>query len=122
MRMTPEAFHTWSQRLQLSAETEALIAPIRSSPPVRRPSGRAGNITGRYPSPKMGVSIQFESDRVEFLARFGGARAWGRLRLRNLLVRFSKTQPVPASYPCGLSRAASIPSAKAQGFTRPRFA
>ncbi len=74
MRMTPEAFHTWSQRLQLSAETEALIASIRSSPPARRPSGRAGNITGRYPSPKMGVSIQFESDRVEFWAMFGMER------------------------------------------------
>jgi len=31
-------------------------------------SGRANNITGRYPSPKMGMSIQFESDRVEFWA------------------------------------------------------
>ena len=46
MRMTPEAFHTWSQRLRLSSETEALIASIRSSPPVRRVSGRAKNITG----------------------------------------------------------------------------
>ena len=68
MRMTPEAFHTWSQRLRLSSETEALIASIRESPPIRPVSGRAGNITGRYPSPKMGVSIQFESDRVEFWA------------------------------------------------------
>jgi hypothetical protein len=31
MRMTPEAFHTWNQRLRLSSETEALIAAIRSS-------------------------------------------------------------------------------------------
>src|SRR5690242_2359236 len=74
MRMTPEAFQTWSQRLQVSAETEALIASIRAAPPVRRPSGHAGNITGRYPSPKMGVSIQFESDRVEFWAIFGMER------------------------------------------------
>ena len=65
MKMTPEAFHTWIQHLGLSHETEALIASIRSSRPVRRVSGRAGNITGRYPSPKMGVSIQFESERVE---------------------------------------------------------
>jgi hypothetical protein len=46
MRMMPEAFPTWSQRFQLSAKTEALIASIRSSPPVRRPSERVGNITG----------------------------------------------------------------------------
>lgn len=66
MRMTPEEFHAWSQRLQFISETKALIAAMRSSPPVRRVSGRANNITGRYPSPKMGVSIQFESEHVEF--------------------------------------------------------
>ena len=66
MKMTSEAFRTWSQRLRLSSETEALIIAIRSSPPVRRVSGRANNITGRYPSPKMGMSIQFESDRGAF--------------------------------------------------------
>jgi putative transposase len=66
--MTPEEFHTWSQYLQFTSETEALIASIRSSPPVRRVSGRANNITGRYPSSKMGMSIQFESDHVEFWA------------------------------------------------------
>lgn len=49
-------------------ETEALIASIRSSPPVRRVSGRANNVTGRYPSPKMGVSTQFESEHVAFWA------------------------------------------------------
>ncbi len=74
MKMTPEAFHTWSQHLRLNSETEALIASIRSSPPVRRVSGRANNITGRYPSPKMGVSIQFESDRVEFWAIYAMER------------------------------------------------
>ncbi len=36
---------------------EALIASIRSSSPVRRVSGRANNITGRYPSPKMGMDL-----------------------------------------------------------------
>ena len=53
MRMTPEEFQAWGQRLQFTSETEALIAAIRSSPPVRRVRGRAKNITGRYPSPKM---------------------------------------------------------------------
>jgi hypothetical protein len=53
MRMTPEEFQAWGQRLQFTSETEALIVAIRSSPPVRRVRGRAKNITGRYPSPKM---------------------------------------------------------------------
>src|SRR6266487_2818871 len=68
MRMTSEEFHIWSQRLQLSKETEALITAIRSSPPVRRVTGRVNNVTGRYPSPKMGMSIQFESEHVELWA------------------------------------------------------
>jgi len=45
MKMTSEAFHTWSQHLQLSPETEALIASMRSSRPIRHVSGRSGNIT-----------------------------------------------------------------------------
>jgi putative transposase len=92
MRMTPEAFHAWSQHLQLSAETEALIATIRASPPVRRPSGRAGNITGHYPSPKMGVSIQFESDRVEFWAIFGMERD------ADVLEFYDQSSRIPLSY------------------------
>lgn len=68
MKMTPETFHIWCQHLGLTSETEALLASIRSSPPVRRVNSRAGNITGRFPSPKMGVSIQFESAHVEFWA------------------------------------------------------
>src|SRR5258708_376383 len=92
MRMTPEAFHTWSQRLQLSSETEALIASIRESPPVRRVSGRAGNITGRYPSPKMGVSIQFESDRVEFWAIYGMERD------EDVLEFYEQSSRIPLSY------------------------
>jgi putative transposase len=92
MRMTPEAFHTWSQHLRLSSETEALIASIRSSPPVRRVSGRAGNITGRYPSPKMGVSIQFESDRVEFWAIYRMERD------EDVLEFYDQSSRIPLSY------------------------
>src|SRR5579859_729642 len=72
--MTPETFHTWSQHLRLSSKTESLVTSIRSSPPIRRVGGRTGNITGRYPSPKMGVSIQFESEHVEFWAIYGMER------------------------------------------------
>jgi len=46
MRMTAQEFRAWSQPLQFTSETEALIAAIRSSPPVRRVSGRANNVTG----------------------------------------------------------------------------
>src|SRR5215471_21090920 len=92
MKMTPEAFHTWSQHLGLSPETEALIASIRSSQPVRRVSVRAGNITGRYPSPKMGVSIQFESERVELWAIYGMERD------EDVLEFYEQSSRIPLSY------------------------
>jgi len=34
----------------------------------RLPRGGGGNVSGVYPSRKMGVTIQFESHRVEFQA------------------------------------------------------
>ncbi|GHO56243.1 hypothetical protein KSB_47180 [Ktedonobacter robiniae] len=90
--MTPEEFHSWSQRLQLSETTEALIATIRSSPPVRRVSGRANNITGRYPSPKMGMSIQFESERVELWAIYAMERD------DDVLEFYEQSSRIPLSY------------------------
>src|SRR5260221_1633670 len=92
MRMTSEEFHTWSQRLQFPSETEALIASIRSSPPVRRVSGRANNITGRYPSPKMHCSIQFESEHVEFWAIYGMERD------DDVLEFYDQSSRIPLSY------------------------
>ena len=55
MRMTAEAFQAWSQRLQFSKETEALIAAIRSSPPVRRVSRACQEYHWALPQPKNAV-------------------------------------------------------------------
>jgi putative transposase len=92
MRMTPEAFHIWTQRLQFPKEAEALITAIRSSPPVRRVTGRANNTTGRYPSPKMGVSIQFESEHVEFWAIYEMERD------DDVLEYYDQASRIPLSY------------------------
>ncbi len=92
MKMTAEAFHTWSQHLQLSTETEALIASIRSSRSIRHVSGRSGYITGRYPRPNMGVSIQFESDRVESWALYTLERD------DDVLKYYEQSSRIPLSY------------------------
>src|SRR5947209_12557027 len=92
MRMTPDEFYAWSQRLQFTSETQTLIAAIRSSPPVRRVSGRANNITGRYPSLKMGVSIQFESEHVELWAIYGMERD------DDVLEFYEQPSRIPLSY------------------------
>src|SRR5579885_369590 len=56
----------WYKRLNLSDEARALIHRIRTSPPARSVQSFKGNVTGRYPSRKMGVTIQFESHKNEF--------------------------------------------------------
>ena len=90
--MTPEEFQSWSQRLQLTSETIALITTIRESPPVRRVRGRANNVTGRYPSPKMGRSIQFESQHVELWAIYGMERD------DDVLEFYDQSSRIPLSY------------------------
>ena len=55
----------WFQRLGIPEPTRSLIKGIRSSGPSRRVGGGGSNVSGRYPSRKMGVTIQFESHRVE---------------------------------------------------------
>jgi len=54
-----------AHRINLSQKTRQLIENIRSSEPSRSVNGRGNNVCGRYPSQKMGKTIQFESHRVE---------------------------------------------------------
>ncbi len=63
--LTSEQFRDWCLQLNLSEQTTILISQIRSSPPSRRVQSRRGNVSGRYPSHKMGVTIQFESHHHE---------------------------------------------------------
>src|SRR4051794_12905345 len=66
--LSQDEFAAWCRQLQLTDATSAIIAQIRGSPPARRVQSRRGNVSGRYPSRKMGVTIQFESHRVELAA------------------------------------------------------
>ncbi len=63
--MTTEEFRKWSVSLGLLEQTYTQIEQIRNTQPSRRVGGRAGNVSGRYPSRKMGMVIQFESHRNE---------------------------------------------------------
>jgi hypothetical protein len=58
------------ERLGLSVEAKVLVESIRSSPPTRRVRSAAGNVSVRYPSRKMGVTIQAESHHVELAALY----------------------------------------------------
>jgi putative transposase len=61
--LSPDDLLLWSRGLP--EDTRTLITRIRSSPPSRLVGGGRSNVCGRYPSKKMGVTIQFESHRVE---------------------------------------------------------
>ena len=63
-----EELLAWFQRVRLPECGRSIVRQIRSSEPTRRVGGGRRNVSGRYPSRKMGITIQFESHRVE-LAR-----------------------------------------------------
>jgi len=58
-------FVGWCRRLALTDTTQASVAEVRTRNPARRVGGGRENVSGRYPSRKMGLTIQFESHRVE---------------------------------------------------------
>ena len=58
-------FLGWCRRLALAETTQSTISEVRSRNPTRRVGGGRDNVSGRYPSRKMGLTIQFESHRVE---------------------------------------------------------
>lgn len=63
--LTESELHQLYQRLSLSRQAQQVIEEIRSSPPTRRVNSRAGNVSVRYPSRKMGRIIQAESHKNE---------------------------------------------------------
>ncbi len=63
--LSEQEFFLYCQRLAFSSQAQAALAAIRSSPPSRRVGGGRKNIPVRYPSRKMGVTIQAESHKNE---------------------------------------------------------
>lgn len=63
--LSENEFKRWCDILNLSTSTRQLIENIRFSEPSRLVNSKSGNVCGRYPSQKMGKTIQFESHRVE---------------------------------------------------------
>lgn len=62
------SWKSWVKKNNLLDKAVAVINNIRFSPPERRVGGGSYNVSGRYPSRKMGVTIQFESHKVELPA------------------------------------------------------
>jgi len=58
-------FEEWPNKLNLTDNAKNEVQHVRQSPPARRVGGGKHNVSGRYSSKKMGVTIQFESHKVE---------------------------------------------------------
>lgn len=58
-------FEHWCRVNNIASNTQNLIERIRNSQPFRRVSSGKGSVSGRFPSRKMGVTIQFESHKNE---------------------------------------------------------
>ena len=63
-----DQFLHWCRKLNLTDRAVGVVQQIRSSNPARLVQSGRGNVSGRYPSRKMGVTIQFESHRNELAA------------------------------------------------------
>ncbi|MCG7313422.1 TnsA endonuclease N-terminal domain-containing protein [Priestia flexa] len=61
-------FQNWHKSLSLTKETVEYIEKIRQSPPSRNVRSGSHNVSGKYSSKKMGMTIQFESHTVELPA------------------------------------------------------
>ena len=62
--LSPEELAAWYKQVNVSQQGRSVIDHVRSSEPARRVGGGRRNVSRRYPSRKMGVTIQFESHRV----------------------------------------------------------
>ncbi len=90
------------QHLGLSPQAQALIEEIRSLPPSRRVRNAAGNVSVRYPSRKMGMTIQAESHRNEL------AGIYEKEHNHQTLEYYDQPPPIPLSYPAKSGRSVSV--------------
>src|SRR5258708_3130769 len=63
--LSSEEYEAWCYHLSLNYAAWSIINNVRLSEPARCVQSRHGNVSGRYPSRKMGRTIQFESHRNE---------------------------------------------------------
>lgn len=100
--LTSDEWRQLCQRLQLPQAAQQVAEAIRSSPPSRRVQSRAGNVSVRYPSRKMGVTIQAESHRNEL------AGIYEKEHDRETLEYYDQPPPIKLVYPAKSGRRVGV--------------
>ena len=95
-------FLLWCRRLALTEKAKAAVAEVRLRNPARRVGGGRKNVSGRYPSRKMGVTVQFESHRVELPFVYELERD------TTVLEYYDQPPSIPLSYAASTGRALSV--------------
>lgn len=95
-------FRDWCSRLRLTQAARETIAAIRSGRPTRCVGGGRRNVAGRFPSRKMGVTIQFESHRVELPFIYEAEHDSG------VLEYYDQPPSIPLSYRAANGRRLSV--------------
>ncbi len=86
------ALLAYFRRLGLGPATQELLIRVRSSPPHRTPTSRAGNMPVWYPSTKMQCIIKAESAKVEFAFLLEAEHS------DEVLEFFDQPPPIPLEY------------------------
>jgi putative transposase len=95
-------FFLWCKRLSLTQEAQAAVAAARLRNPTRRVGGGRQNVSGRYPSRKMNLTIQFESHRVELPFVYELENDTG------VLEYYDQPPSIPLSYSAANGRALAV--------------
>jgi len=90
------------QQLQLSPPAQQVAEEIRAASPSRRVRSAAGNVSVRYPSRKMGVTIQAESHRNEL------AGVYEKEHDRETLEYYDQPPPIKLVYPAKNGRTVGV--------------
>jgi putative transposase len=97
-----DQFDDWGRRLGLSPQAVQVIQQIRASPPARHVRSGRGNVSGRYPSRKMGITIQFESHRNELAAIYAMEHS------RAVVEYWDQPPPIKLAYRTSAGRAIGV--------------
>jgi len=69
--LNQKEFDRWCAANNISKDTRTIIEQIRKSDPSRRVQSGKRSVSGRFPSSKMGVTIQYESHKNELPFIYG---------------------------------------------------
>ncbi|MFA1714147.1 Mu transposase C-terminal domain-containing protein [Peribacillus frigoritolerans] len=102
--MKESEIEQWFKKNNIADHTKDLINEIRSSDPYRKVQSGRGNVSGAYPSRKMGFTIQFESHTVELPAIYEMEYD------QSILEYYDQPKPVFMEYLSGTGRKISVNS------------